>query len=239
MISSGWRQKNFELAEQIDKNGVEDFMNWSVINASMYRGLAPDTLLERDEIVLHFGKKYENLKSGSMIQQYHALLAGIHHGIDLNKVETIVEFGSGIGEMVYAAMDMCPNIKRHLIYDIESVCRIQESRFEKDEIYHAFTFSDFEEFEYSVAVNSAYQDPGAILFISICAISEAPIKIRDMLFNSKGSILLENFILRVQGRWDGIDNIEYFSNIIGDTFTVSPCIDTNHVYLISNPGEDK
>ena len=235
-MSDGWADYASELQERIARDGVDSFMDWSVTNKTMVRGFSADVMIEKQHVMAGFLQVRESdLPTGTSVQQYHALLMARNFGIELGAIRHVVEFGAGIGEMVYAAKKVMPNLISHTIFDIEPVCTIQRYRFERDSMQHAKTFSVMSDFTKHVSTTTSGANPKEILFISICVISEAPVQTRDSLLRTPlGASLMQNSILRVQPVWDMVDNLAYFIGLakVGEAIKVSPCVFSGHVYMV-------
>lgn len=209
---------------------MEDYESWSVIRKTMMREMADDSEIEARESKEFFDDKLAvSIQTGTMAQQAHLLRAAVRGGVNLSLVTHLFEFGGGLGDMVPIARQLMPNLEKHVIFDIEPVSQIQQHR--HGYAYWLETVSTIDALASLIPEPDAYP-PSSILFVSVCAISESPTVIRDMLVYPFPH-LFRRYALRVQNAWDGINNIDYFYNIphAAPRYT-EQCIFPGHIYLI-------
>lgn len=219
-----WNFKQRSIASHIIKdNSLEDFLSWPESLESLHTGYVEATQLEREEIpewMLAIGKdpdigtptddvSPEGI-SGTFMRQLF-ILSKIEKGIaPVNSINRIIEFGGGYGPMAVL-------LKRlgfhgdHYVYDLPAVHILREWYLEQQDI------------ETKSLLNP--QLLLADIFISACALDEANTKLREALLDS---VAARHYVFYFTKMWDGINNVDWFSDWLARNGMTPIWIDVPH-----------
>lgn len=200
MISDSWLERQKDLEDHIEKDGFNNFMQWSVIQSTMVRGWTEDEQFEADEARKYFLNEHlihVDISTGTVAQQAYALMLMDQYCMDLSSVKAVVELGAGLGDLARISEELMPNLEEYRILDLPPMLQLQ-SRILGN---HKYKF-------YSDTENLFDKLPLTTVFVSICGVSETPLALREAI-RKRAS---RKFVLRVQSFWDGENILGYFQS---------------------------
>lgn len=204
-VSTPWGAKRADLRKHLEIcPRWNDFKNWPVVRGSLYSGMTYNSRCEYDLIkgsefdgALH---RMQAVGSGTAIHQAYALSWS---RFDYEGRGSILEFGGGYGEM-YRLLTTLGYAGHYNVYDFPELLILQEYYLRSKDIPLNYWHPHYD--------CESLADVHIDTFISLCGLSEAPLKDREILFKTKPNYIL----LRVQPLWDGINNMKWLE----DNFSV-------------------
>jgi hypothetical protein len=206
-----WDAHCYSLHKHVRRDNIDEFLNWSTINATMFAGDVPFIQAEFSEILYSFWREfieepgignpprlpYYTATSGNLVHQaYHLLTWTQVTGLDISELDTVVEFGGGYGALALVAHRLGFRGK-YTIIDLPEFSLLQQYYLSSVLPKHTF-----ERFEW---VDSA---PDCDLLIGCYSLSEVPIGVRiEPLTGHFGSCLIA-----YQDRHNDVNNLAWFQD---------------------------
>ena len=200
---TAWGKRRQDIRDKMNAgDNWSEFLKWPVVRASLFTGQIPNTDAELKEI--EGSGWYTVLKmsnfipwNGTAIHQAHLM----YFYDNFHDQYTVAEFGGGYGEM-YRVLYEYGHFGEYYVYDFPELLTLQEYYLRSNDIptenwHPCYTISDWLEM------------PQPDLFVSICAMSEAPLKDRMKIWD----VQPKSCAIRYQPTWDGINNTEYFLRV--------------------------
>ena len=222
---TSWGKRRQDIRNHMEKESWADFLHWPVVRASLFTGQIPNTDAELE--ILRGTGIYRTLEelgalpwNGTAIHQAHLLW---WYGEYIPPDWKIAEFGGGYGEM-YRFLHAHGHTGPYYVYDFPELLILQE--------YYLVTAGvPLSDWHPCYTAKQWERALGADLFVSLCALSEAPLSVRWMV----DDISPKSLAVRFQPAWDGIDNKKWFfdyaeeHNMEADS-TLAPAY-TNHILM--------
>ena len=104
MVSEFWQDKAESISRRIDSCKISGFKDWPDIQSTMVVGEADHVKKKLDWLLLNMPHYIEIVEDGNYNQAnqaYHLARFEEATGIKSNKLDMIVEFGGGFGELAY------------------------------------------------------------------------------------------------------------------------------------------
>lgn len=227
-----WDFRRKKLRERIltESGDLSDFLTWPTVVEALYSMKTEWTVDEfsglKEPYVEYakdpdignpqFPKLLNGTHSATYIRQAYALqLASDISGISPDSLSSIFEFGGGYGALAHVARRA--GFKgMHIIYDYPELSLVQRWFHGRAGIGgHGIQYLNSTAPSITYAVN---------LFISICALDEAPPPIRKQVLNSVwADYYMIWYTKHAMGDWgDGIDNRDWFDMYFEDRFGELP-----------------
>jgi hypothetical protein len=208
-----WVENNEKLLEKINSDDVNNFLRWDFIIQTMFAHPPKQELeylkshgfyrkwrrvLKEDPFgnpVLH--DQYEG-SSGNLIHHAYSLSQLYKYcDFDILNCKSIFEFGGGYGSF-YRLVRKIGFTGKYSIYDLPAFLALQNK----------FISSVFGNCDNVFFLNDIKEKEHVDLFISLWAISECPLTLRESVLNNIDSDI---YLIAYQSEFDGIDNINYFN----------------------------
>jgi hypothetical protein len=221
-----WKQSQITLAEKLKTGDMDNFLQWSFITEAMFHELHSQKFTDlknsrfwnRWERALkedRFGnpRPYYMYKesSGNLLHHAHSLwqFAEFLGDFDTSKIKNVFEFGGGYGSF-------CRLLRRigvsgtYVLYDLPEYIRLQSLFLEKVGLpsFDNWFLSEIKD-----------EHLNCDLFVSMWAISESPIALRDHIFSHVKAdryLLIFQRELKEHEKFSGINNGAYFQKIVDD-----------------------
>lgn len=215
-----WVQNLYELKELLLTKDPRFFLHWGVIKRTMF---FEPPLLEYKSVSDYYTKEYLREDSIGDPKPYYECIESsgnlIHHAyslqqilkrLDLDGIDSIVEFGGGYGSM-------CRLIRRlgftgnYHIFDLPLFSILQRYFLQScsaDFLLNTHFANEIDELE--CALDNI--DRKKMLCIATWSISEAPIELRDAFLKAVGEC---NYLFAYQENFSGVNNLEYFHSVQG------------------------
>jgi len=211
-----WSYRRADIRKKIRLAGgdLSAFLHWPVMHEALYAGFTNDTAKELgmldhtheraaiDPLIGHGGER-PNVKvspsgaSCTYIRQGLALQNVSDTFAKLSEIKSIFEFGAGFGALASVARRLGWQ-GEHTIFDFPELLLIQKW-------YHA-QLGITENMRY-ITKNELEHGKEYDLFISICALDEAPIKIREAVL---GAVKAKFYLIWYHRVYGGVDNEQWF-----------------------------
>lgn len=231
-----WNEFRSKTISNLNRKNFANFLSWQIISQTMFVNKGQYLKYEYDYILKSIPNKFreilsEDLWGNPTPSELDQSTSGnrIHHtfllqqyeektGKDISKFETILEFGGGYGSF-------CRLINK---LDFEGVFIIYDF-----DVFNIIQYNYLKKFGYSININAVeISEPGVYLyngldnlktalngknidlFIATWSLSESDITTRENFSSVISNI--SSHLIAFQGNFDGIDNVEYFNNELGD-----------------------
>lgn len=227
-----WGKHRRSLRNHISSSTtMDDFLRWSTVVATMFRGDCPETrqeweVLAADDLArwtcatLDPGVggadrlPYAPHTNGNLVHQaYHLYQWEKATGKRVDSVGSIVEFGGGYGAMALVCQQLGFE-EQYIIYDLPEFSLLQRYYLDKCGLPGVECVAD----------RIPYQTD---LFIACYSLAELPIEDRLKHIPSSNA-----YLFSAADSWDGIDNNEWFSNLA----KCIPGVKWTNVYNTISPG---
>lgn len=204
-----WLRHRRNLRQQILSNPPRDFLNWSVIQATMYVGQAPYIQQELDAVldcypsdVLKPGDyfsepgTYNDLSTNLIHQAYHLLQYESKLGVRTKDFKTILEFGGGYGAM-------CLLVHRlgftgeYVIYDLPEFNLLQEYYLSKQDVKATYL--------------SELKQMDVDLFIALHSLGE--IDDTSLRWEYLDSFPALSYLFSYTHNWNDVENVGWFDEV--------------------------
>lgn len=205
-----WLQRQINIKKHILNDEPKEFLKWPTIYACMFVANAPyidieyKALLPKYKNIIDepkFGRPdfYNEHTSRNLIHTaYHLQQFEQKTNIDINKLNSIFEFGGGYGAMALLCHRLGFNGK-YIIYDLPIVSLLQE---------YYLSNVGIEDVKFSTELEQKNID----LFIGLWSISETDHNFKNKIFDK---INFDYYFMSYVPAWDGWDNDAYFLTHFG------------------------
>lgn len=225
-----WDRRRYELRKRLLADQIDDFKTWPTVNESLYTADSPAAMAELK--ILKASGDWDRWRiiedqptNGTLIHQAYSLWQWeTFTGRHVEDLASIAEFGAGYGEMAKLCFDL-GFTGTYYIFDFPELIQLQKSFIG---LNHQIVYCDDIE---------RWQGKHTDLFIAICSLSEAPVKLRNQFLSASQSNLI-----RFQDWFDNVDNSWYFQAFATrlQSYKVFRCEHfTPHWYLISEANTDE
>lgn len=217
--TSTWENFRREIRTKILEGYLSDFLNWNVIQQSMfheaneieYLEVMKNPLLSISVKESNVGnpKPYflDNSTSGNLIHNAYSVVKLFNKLKDPQKeLKRIIEFGGGYGSMCRLFRNMEFSGK-YIIFDLPEFSALQ--KFYLNSINTKYIKNTI--FAGKEDMNKYSNDSLGTLFIATWSFSEMPLELREEILNN---LKFNYCIIAFQNQFDGIDNLKYFNNFI-------------------------
>jgi putative sugar O-methyltransferase len=210
--TSSWENNRREIRRAILEDNISDFINWDVIQKTMFFVAPKVEYLEVmknqnlakaiKESTLGNPMPYflDSSTSGNLIHHAYSI-AQLFKVCDLTEFDNVIEFGGGYGSMCRLFKNM--NYQgEYTIFDLPEFSALQKfylSSINEDYIKNVVFTGDMG------LLNNKINS----LFIATWSFSEMPIDLREKLLKN---LNFNYCVIAFQSEFDGINNIEYFEN---------------------------
>lgn len=209
--TSSWEKNRMEVRRAILEDNINDFLNWSVIQKTMFYEAPKVEYIEvmKNESVANgiieskigTPKPYylDSTTSGNLIHHAYSINKLLQK-TSINDFDKVIEFGGGYGSMCRLFRNM-NYLKKYVIFDLPEFSALQEfylSSINIDYSKNTIFTSDMDELK-DENLNT--------LFIATWSFSEMPLELRE---NLSSSLMFNYCVIAFQSEFDGINNIEYF-----------------------------
>lgn len=232
--NEAWESCRKRLIELILTENPRNFLNWDVINATMfydtniievelkYLQLLPDWLQWKEAIkespvgnpIPYFAYPES---SGNLIHHaYHLAQLMRWTGCALTETTQIVEFGGGYGSMCRLAHQL--GFKgQYVIFDIPEFSNLQEYFLKSIGLSTVVVKNQVTEIDRHISlqwdINKLSQQlsnaTSNMAFVATWSISEAPVSVREQVFNLVADAKF--YLIAYQEEFEGVNNLEYFA----------------------------
>ena len=212
-----WDENIDTFNNNILNDNLNDFLNWSVITKTMFVGECLSLINEYEEIKNDYNNWEDILEesnignpkilsdkktSGSIVHNfYNIYMFEKTTGIDISKIDNVVEFGGGYGCLCKLFYQKGFN-GNYTIFDLPTLSGLQEFYLDNHNL-------DMKKIKCTSDIKHIKNDKNT-LFIASWSLSEAPIELRNNILNIFNKD--NNFLIIYSHTFDGIDNVEYFKN---------------------------
>jgi len=199
-----WKQHALNIKKHMRHEPIENFLNWSTIQATMFVGNGADYI--KDEYDELMGAGWENIiaetrvgnpeiynghTSGNLIRQaYHIKQWQDHTGKQVKNLKCIMEVGAGYGAL-RLIIDRLGFSGKYVIVDIPEVIELQKYYFQRCQLQAEFNV-----------------DCSPDLLIGLFSLSEMAVDERKKIL---GSCAPMHHLIAFQAVFYGIDNMKYFN----------------------------
>jgi len=223
-----WDRHRLAFRDHVAENDIDDFLNWSTTQATMFVGEAPYIKMEYDTLAgeADFWEKaiqepgignpprlsYAPYTSGNYVHQAYHLKQWLDwSGRKVSELESVYEIGAGYGTMAV--------ILRRLGF---------EGPYATFDLPELDLLRGWYLSRLGVKGEEAVDDPD--LLIALYSVSEMPLEEREV-------VKANSYLIGYQAHWDGIDNHRYFDWLTSEHdhvtwFKYSSETYNNHWYLI-------
>jgi hypothetical protein len=219
-----WRQNCLELRDMINNYDPRNFLNWKIIQGTMFFGANSANYLEFKELKKDWNYWRNMLKespvgnprpyylkknsSGNLIHYAYSLEQLRKLSVDLKNFEQVVEVGGGYGGMarLIFSLGFAGNC---IIFDLPEFSALQSyylNSVDKKIAEKTAFVSDAEN------IKNHFSPGKKTLFIATWSLSEMPIKTRNEIFSSVGKI--DAYLIAYQKNFGEVDNEKYFSSFV-------------------------
>ena len=236
--TSSWENNRKEIRKAILNDNLSDFINWNVIQKTMffvapkveYLEVISNQILSKSikEFKLGNPKPYflDSSTSGNLIHHAYSI-SQLLKKCDLKEFNNVVEFGGGYGSMCRLFKNMGYTDK-YIIFDLPEFSALQ--RFYLSSVNVNYT----KNVTFTGEMTHLDNNKLSTLFIATWSLSEMPISLREDLLKN---LSFEYCIIAFQSEFDGINNIDYFNNFKNRykniNFDIYPIEHLkNHFYLV-------
>jgi putative sugar O-methyltransferase len=221
-----WRRNVISLRQQISAADPRDFLNWEVVQSTMffqanwgnyveYQELKKSWNYWKDKLAENrFGnpKPFYLLKdsSGNLVHYAYSLEQLRKISVDVKDFEQIVEVGGGYGGLARLVFKLGFS-GDYLIYDLPEFSALQEYylRSVDEEIARKTSFVS-----YASDLKDRFKAGKKTLFIATWSLSEMPIATRQEIFRSLGRI--DAYLIAYQKSFGEVNNGDYFASLLPD-----------------------
>ena len=208
-----WEAWRLDLWRRVQTQNPSKFWQWPCIYHTMLVNHWPDAIkaefleleagYKRHCSIPHFGPDDPligtQLSMNLIHQAYHIQQWEQASGQRINRLDTIVEFGSGYGAMALLCSRMGFDGK-YIIYDLPEFSLLQE--------YYLSQFGLLDK----VSWNPARKSKDVDLFMALYSISEVP-----LLERAKKMVRAKSYLFLYSGLWEGWNNVEWFRQFAAST----------------------
>ena len=236
--TSSWENNRKEIRKAIIKGDLSDFINWDVIQRTMffeaprieYETVMCNSLLStaiNESKVGNPKRYYLNMStSGNLIHHAYSI-SHLLNNCDILDFNKVIELGGGYGSMCRLFRNM-NYFGKYIIYDLPEFSALQ--KFYLSSVDTKYTDNTI----FSSDMNKLNDDNISALFIATWSFSEMPIELREQLLNY---MIFDYCIIAFQEEFDDIDNIDYFNKFMKKykhiNFNIIPIEHLrNHYYLV-------
>lgn len=205
-----WDSNRKQLRNNILQNNIKDFLNWDVVQNTMffeppveeYEKVMGNDVLKKAIVESKIGcpkPYYMDYKTSGNLITHASHLLHILDKINLDKVDSIVEFGGGYGSMCRLLRNIGYK-KDYILFDLPEFLALQKffiSEVDKDYLKNTEFVSDMKNLP---KVRNS-------LLIATWSLSEADMKCREDFLNR---ISFDYCLIGFQKNFHGIDDLEYF-----------------------------
>lgn len=232
-LESAWGKHRHYLRHKLfTEDDWSQFRTWPTVVCALYsRSESPEFQEEKRQCNAKWAKLLNHFDpdNGTVIRQAFTLsLLEEVTGIDAAKVESIIEFGAGYGEM-FNYLALAGFKGKYYIYDFPELIALQKYYFSRRRINTSnITWIDS---AYKLVTSDWTAMPE--LSIAVCSLSEAEIPLRQVYV---GTIVSPYMIIRYQKKWDGNDNDVWFPEYADYTYDHFAIVEAplfpKHAYVI-------
>lgn len=232
-FSWNFRQKDL-MRKFIKDGGARNFLQWPIVHETLYTGYTENAAKER-ELIPSFmlpvskdpaignptGLKSPEGASGTYIRQLLVALLVNSHLAPIRSMDTLFEFGGGYGALA-VVLKRLGFAGLHYVYDFPALHLLREWY--------------LGEVGASTISLTSPQDMTVNVFVSVCALDEAPLETRSTVLES---VKAKYYLIWMTRNYYGVDNYTWFMNWISSKSSLCYEIDIPNknqcCLLIKNP----